>query len=203
MTFGKIISAVSIVAFLAVCAAGYVAGEDAAERDAPRGAVKVNLRGTDEKVEVVQLPDKSHRFELHTASGLERLTPDQFARRVLDDQRGRNRLLTLLNISTPFGAVWVAVGLLGQLLFTGRMIVQWLATEKSRRSVVPTSFWWMSLLGASMLLVYFAWRKDVIGVLGQATGWFIYVRNLWLIHTHRPISPNLADDPGPEPELHR
>ncbi|HAI14296.1 MAG TPA: hypothetical protein DCM28_21505, partial [Phycisphaerales bacterium] len=73
--------------------------------------------------------------------------------------------------------MWVAVGLLGQVLFTGRMIVQWIASEKSKRSVVPTAFWWMSLIGASMLITYFIWRKDVVGVLGQATGWFIYVRN--------------------------
>ncbi|HCD35270.1 MAG TPA: hypothetical protein DER01_22910 [Phycisphaerales bacterium] len=81
--------------------------------------------------------------------------------------------------------IWVAVGLLGQVLFTGRMIVQWIASEKSKRSVVPTAFWWMSLIGASMLITYFIWRKDVVGVLGQATGWFIYVRNLYLIYGHK------------------
>jgi lipid-A-disaccharide synthase-like uncharacterized protein len=44
------------------------------------------------------------------------------------------------------------------------------------------AFWWMSLVGASMLLVYFIWRRDIVGILGQATGWFIYIRNLVLIH---------------------
>jgi lipid-A-disaccharide synthase-like uncharacterized protein len=67
----------------------------------------------------------------------------------------------------------VGLGLLGQVLFTGRMLVQWLASEKQKRSVVPVAFWWMSLIGATMLLVYFTWRRDIVGVLGQATGWFI------------------------------
>ncbi|HHQ49151.1 MAG TPA: hypothetical protein ENK19_09765 [Acidobacteria bacterium] len=80
--------------------------------------------------------------------------------------------------------MWVALGLLGQVLFTGRMVVQWLVSEKRKRSVVPVIFWWMSLGGATMLLIYFLWRKDIVGVLGQSTGWFIYSRNLWLIYRH-------------------
>ncbi|MBI1372029.1 MAG: hypothetical protein GC159_04620 [Phycisphaera sp.] len=98
--------------------------------------------------------------------------------------------------------MWVGIGLLGQVLFTGRMIVQWLASERSKKSVVPVSFWWMSLGGATMLITYFIWRRDVIGVFGQATGWFIYIRNLYFIY--RPAGhaePTVADDPGPEPEL--
>ena len=74
------------------------------------------------------------------------------------------------------------LGFLGQALFAGRMLVQWLVSERQRRSVVPTVFWWMSLGGASMLLVYFVWRRDIVGVVGQTTGWIIYLRNLWFIH---------------------
>ncbi|MFO1078095.1 MAG: lipid-A-disaccharide synthase N-terminal domain-containing protein [Planctomycetota bacterium] len=106
----------------------------------------------------------------------------------------------MLNVSSPIGFLWVALGLLGQLLFTGRMVVQWLVSERSKRSVVPPAFWWMSLTGATMLLIYFVWRKEPIGVLGQATGWFIYVRNLWLIH-RAGAEPAAALDPAPEPEL--
>ncbi|MCY2958467.1 MAG: lipid-A-disaccharide synthase N-terminal domain-containing protein [Planctomycetota bacterium] len=95
---------------------------------------------------------------------------------------------SLLNITSPAGIVWVTLGFLGQLLFTGRMLVQWLISEQSRRSVIPTAFWWMSLAGASMLLAYFLWRRDPIGVLGQATGWFIYVRNLWMIYRIAPAA---------------
>ncbi|MEM6911223.1 MAG: lipid-A-disaccharide synthase N-terminal domain-containing protein [Verrucomicrobiota bacterium] len=80
------------------------------------------------------------------------------------------------------GLFWVGLGLLGQFLFTGRMIVQWLASEKQKRSVVPTAFWWMSLGGSSLLIIYFTWRVDIVGILGQSTGWFIYLRNLWFIY---------------------
>jgi lipid-A-disaccharide synthase-like uncharacterized protein len=65
------------------------------------------------------------------------------------------------------------------------MLIQWFASEKSGRSVIPVAFWWMSLIGATMLLVYFIWRRDIVGILGQATGWGIYVRNLVLIRRSR------------------
>lgn len=122
------------------------------------------------------------------------LTPEAFTKMVVDDQNARGWLLRFLNITSPFGLIWVSVGLLGQILFTGRMVVQLIASEKSKRSVVPTAFWWMSLIGASMLIVYFIWRWDVVGILGQATGWFIYIRNLFLIYTHKK-SQQLGEPP--------
>jgi lipid-A-disaccharide synthase-like uncharacterized protein len=79
----------------------------------------------------------------------------------------------------------VSVGLLGQVLFTGRMIVQWLASEKKHESVVPPVFWWMSLIGSLMLLSYFTWRRDIVGILGQGFGLAIYLRNLHLIYFPR------------------
>jgi lipid-A-disaccharide synthase-like uncharacterized protein len=78
--------------------------------------------------------------------------------------------------------------------------VQWLASEKHKKSVVPPMFWWMSLVGSTVLLLYFVWRKDVVGVLGQAFGWSIYIRNLLLIYGHQP-PPAAEVDPAPEPEL--
>lgn len=113
--------------------------------------------------------------------GRQRLGARDFAAYILREQHDRAWLYQVLNISNPWGVAWVALGLLGQLLFTGRMVVQWLTSERARRSVVPPAFWWMSLLGATMLLVYFLWRRDVVGVLGQGTGWLIYARNLFLI----------------------
>ncbi|MEL7237889.1 MAG: lipid-A-disaccharide synthase N-terminal domain-containing protein [Planctomycetota bacterium] len=87
--------------------------------------------------------------------------------------------------------MWISVGLLGQVLFTGRMLVQWIVSEKAKRSTVPPVFWWMSLIGASMLLSYFIWRRDIVGVLGQAAGWGIYLRNLWMIY--RPSREPIAE----------
>ena len=131
------------------------------------------------------------------------LTGDQFVRTLDQQQRdGRSRgwLYQIFDITGGLGLVWVTIGFVGQLLFTGRMVVQWLASERSKKSVVPASFWWMSLVGASMLLAYFAWRGDVVGLFGQATGWFIYIRNLWLIYRPRAAEPAVTDDPAPEPQ---
>ena len=116
----------------------------------------------------------------------ESMTPEQYALLLLQKNDSRSFTFKLLNISTPWGIAWVTLGLLGQVLFTGRMVVQWLVSEKQGQSIVPPAFWWMSLLGASMLLTYFIWRKDIVGFLGQGTGWLIYGRNLWMIYHAKP-----------------
>lgn len=151
----------------------------------PDGAIdlKVQLRGAEDRVFLLQQADGELLYQITDDTGAaQQLTPQQFARRLYADQHSRSSMAVLLNVTSPAGFLWVALGLLGQVLFTGRMVVQWLVSEKSRRSIVPPVFWWMSLIGATMLLVYFLWRKEPVGVLGQATGWFIYVRNLWLIY---------------------
>jgi len=76
---------------------------------------------------------------------------------------------------------WLAFGYCGQALFTGRMLVQWIATEKRRQSVVPVLFWWLSLFGGLILLIYFVRRGDPVGVLGQLFGFIVYARNLMVI----------------------
>jgi len=163
--------------------------------------VKVKLDGAARNPRLQRLEDGTYRYVVQMEDGTEEsLTPEQFSHRIYIEQSGRSFWFRLMNITTPLGIAWVGVGLLGQILFTGRMLVQWLVSERKRRSVIPVAFWWMSLLGASMLLAYFLWRKDVVGVLGQATGWFIYMRNLWLIY-RRSIRRRIAADPGPEPQL--
>jgi len=95
------------------------------------------------------------------------------------------RLLGFLNISDWLNFGWVAVGLAGQAAFFGRMLVQWVVSEKSRQSVVPELFWWLSFLGGVSLFTYFVWRTDIVGVLGQSTGVVVYARNLRLIRKQR------------------
>ncbi|MEL6330024.1 MAG: lipid-A-disaccharide synthase N-terminal domain-containing protein [Planctomycetota bacterium] len=90
-------------------------------------------------------------------------------------------LLGFFNITNWTNFVWVAVGLGGQVAFFGRMLIQWVVSEKSRKSQVPELFWWLSFLGGVCLFTYFVWRVDVVGVLGQSTGVVIYARNLRLI----------------------
>lgn len=85
------------------------------------------------------------------------------------------------------------LGLLGQTLFFSRFLVQWIASEKKGRSVVPLSFWYLSIGGGGLLLVYALWRKDPVITLGQAVGLFVYIRNLMLIHRRKaPAAANTA-----------
>ncbi len=84
---------------------------------------------------------------------------------------------------------WVIFGLGGQLLFTARFLVQWLASEKVGRSVVPVAFWYLSIGGGLVLLAYAIYRRDPVFILGQSMGVFIYLRNLVLIHAERRRSP--------------
>ena len=80
---------------------------------------------------------------------------------------------------------WLVFGAIGQFAFTGRFLFQWIISEKRGRSVVPVFFWYLSLLGASMLLVYFIRRGEAVGAVGQSVGWFVYIRNIMLIRKSR------------------
>lgn len=160
--------------------------------------VKVHLQGSQNNATLLREPDGRFTYEITRRDGRVQLfTPAELAERIYTDQRRLTWWMRLLNITGTFELLWVTIGLLGQVLFTGRMLVQWLASEKQQKSVVPPAFWWMSLVGASMLVAYFIWRRDPVGILGQAVGWFIYMRNLWLIYR-----PNLSrqipvpDEPG-------
>jgi lipid-A-disaccharide synthase-like uncharacterized protein len=78
--------------------------------------------------------------------------------------------------------IWVAIGFGGQALFFSRFLLQWIASERARRSVMPTAFWWCSLGGGAVLLAYAIHKGDAVFIAGQAGGLLIYARNLWLIH---------------------
>ena len=80
---------------------------------------------------------------------------------------------------------WVVFGLAGQLLFMGRFLVQWIASEREKRSVVPVAFWYFSIGGGIILFTYAVYRADPVFILGQSMGLFIYCRNLWLIRAER------------------
>lgn len=80
---------------------------------------------------------------------------------------------------------WIILGFVAQALFTMRFVVQWLASEREKRSVVPIAFWFFSLGGGTLLLVYAIQRQDPVFIAGQAMGLFIYVRNLKLIFNER------------------
>jgi lipid-A-disaccharide synthase-like uncharacterized protein len=87
--------------------------------------------------------------------------------------------------------VWLAIGLLGQAMFTARFLVQWLASERRGQSVVPVHFWYFSLGGGLVLLAYAVHRLDPVFIIGQLAGLFVYVRNLYFIRrSPRPPEPS-------------
>jgi lipid-A-disaccharide synthase-like uncharacterized protein len=81
--------------------------------------------------------------------------------------------------------VWVALGLVAQGVFFARFLVQWLASERQKQSVIPEAFWYLSLCGSALLLVYSIHVKDPVFILGQSTGSVIYIRNLVLIKRNK------------------
>lgn len=89
--------------------------------------------------------------------------------------------------------IWIAIGFLGQGLFFGRWIVQWLASERSASSKVPISFWYLSLVGGLITLAYAIYRKDPVFIAGQSIGAVVYVRNLMLIYRPNSATPVKGD----------
>lgn len=80
---------------------------------------------------------------------------------------------------------WLVIGFLGQGLFSARFLVQWLYSERKKRSIIPIGFWYLSIAGGLTLLSYAIYRKDPVFIIGQAGGVFIYLRNLHLIYRER------------------
>lgn len=90
---------------------------------------------------------------------------------------------------------WVILGLVGQTCFGARFVLQWLASEREKRSVIPVSFWYLSLVGALILLVYSVHRQDPVFIVGQSMGFIIYIRNLQFILKPQPAIETAALEP--------
>lgn len=80
---------------------------------------------------------------------------------------------------------WVVFGFFGQFLFMSRFLVQWIASERAKRSVIPIAFWYFSIGGGLSLFAYAVHRGDPVFILGQSLGIFIYARNLYLIYVEK------------------
>jgi lipid-A-disaccharide synthase-like uncharacterized protein len=89
---------------------------------------------------------------------------------------------------------WFAVGLVGQMIFGGRFVLQWIVSEYKKRSHVPTAFWYISLVGSLVLLTYSVHRKDLVFMLGLSLNSLIYIRNLTLIHQHEKKTIAVTND---------
>lgn len=104
-----------------------------------------------------------------------------------------NAVFRFFKITSWGSMVWIMVGFLGQAAFSSRFLIQWVVSEKNRKTTVPEAFWWMSLIGGVALFAYFVWRQDAIGVLGQSSGLVVYARNLRLIYKERRRANRAAE----------
>jgi lipid-A-disaccharide synthase-like uncharacterized protein len=80
---------------------------------------------------------------------------------------------------------WVLLGFIAQAFFTARFVVQWIASERAGKSVIPLAFWLLSIGGGGLLLVYALYRRDPVFIAGQAFGVFVYVRNIYFVMRER------------------
>jgi len=81
--------------------------------------------------------------------------------------------------------IWIGIGFLGQIFFSGRFLIQWIASERARRSIIPHAFWLFSVLGGATLLAYAIYRRDPVFIVGQAAGLVIYARNIYFVLLER------------------
>ncbi len=171
---------------------------------------RFTIAGAKGEVETVIGPDGRATFRLLfrdgsvvpaegvlTAEEMERLYGAGVVRSVLND--AGSPLFRALNVTNWGGVVWVGVGFLGQMAFASRWLVQWVASERRRSSVMPATFWWLSLFSGVVLFSYFAWRQDVVGVIGQTTGVVIYARNIRLQFKQRRREARSQNTVEPSP----
>ena len=95
---------------------------------------------------------------------------------------------------------WLAIGFTAQLMFSMRFVVQWIASERAKQSIVPEMFWYFSCAGGLMLLAYAIYRVDPVFILGQAMGLFIYARNIHMIWRSRH-APDESDAAPSKPAM--
>ena len=89
--------------------------------------------------------------------------------------------------------IFLYIGIFGQLCFSMRFIIQWIYRKKKKKSVIPIAFWYFSLLGGIILLIYAIYHKDPVFIMGQAPGVFIYSRNIYLINKNKKAEAAQAE----------
>jgi lipid-A-disaccharide synthase-like uncharacterized protein len=87
---------------------------------------------------------------------------------------------------------WAVLGFMAQAMFSARFVVQWIASERARRSIIPTAFWWFSIAGGALLFIYSLHRKDPVFIAGQGAGLFIYARNIMFVLREQRQEPASA-----------
>lgn len=106
--------------------------------------------------------------------------------------KGRNVIAQVDNVALP----WLIVGFVGQAVFGMRFVVQWIASERHKKAVVPVAFWYMSLIGSVIVLTYVIYRRDPVLIPSFSLNLLIYMRNLYFIHRKDPMPAPTAGDAG-------
>lgn len=94
-------------------------------------------------------------------------------------------LRDFFNATPTLEVAWLVIGFAAQALFSARFLVQWIASERVKKSIVPEAFWYFSFAGGFMLMIYAIHRRDPVFILGQAFGLLVYTRNIWFLWTAR------------------
>jgi hypothetical protein len=133
----RLILLTGTLCLLPVVAMGQSEGQAELQPVGPTLNIKIHLAGAMNTADLF-LTEAGHRYRIRYFDGsTELLTPEQFAQRIYRDHSSRSWLDRVLNITSPVGFAWVLVGLLGQVLFTGRMVLQWLVSEKENAPSFP------------------------------------------------------------------
>ena len=101
---------------------------------------------------------------------------------------------------TTTETIWIVIGFLGQGLFFGRWLVQWIVSERQAESRMPIAFWYLSLVGGLITLAYAIYRRDPVFIAGQGIGAAVYIRNLMLIHRQGPQAASRLVPPVGKPQ---
>jgi lipid-A-disaccharide synthase-like uncharacterized protein len=101
---------------------------------------------------------------------------------------------------TTTETVWIVIGFLGQGLFFGRWLVQWIVSERQAESRMPIAFWYLSLVGGLITLAYAIYRRDPVFIAGQGIGAVVYIRNLMLIRRQGPQAASRLVPPVRKPQ---
>ncbi len=96
--------------------------------------------------------------------------------------------MTICALTPHIDPMWIIIGFVGQALFFMRFFVQWLASERAQKSVIPNAFWYFSIGGGGVLLIYAVAKADPVFIVGQGMGLLIYLRNIYLIEREKKKS---------------